>query len=93
MICVVLVFTPIKLPNLQSMHRKIGMTHPPGDGLSLESISGKEAGLVPKLGGEEDGIGIDVGDKEEQELDDWKQQPGSVQPKNAWLQFVNVATP
>lgn len=47
---------------------------------------------MSKLGGKEDGVGVDVGHKEEQELDDWQQQPGSVEPKDAWLEPVDIAT-
>ena len=78
------------MPFASCKEKKIA--HPPGDGLSLKSIFGEEAGLVSILCGKEDGIGVDVGDKEEQELDDWQKQPRSVQPKNAWLQSMDVAT-
>lgn len=49
------------------------VAHPPRDRLSLEALLREEARLVAKLGGKEDGIGIDVRDEEEQEFDDGQQ--------------------
>lgn len=65
-------------------------THPPRDRLSLKPDAREEAGRAAKFSGKEDGVGVNVGNKEEQKFDDRQKQPGPVQPEDARLQSVHV---
>ena len=57
--------------------------HPPGQGVALKAIGGEEAGVLPKVGGKEDGVGENEADEEQQQLDQGQHEVPGQQPPGA----------